>query len=192
MGGVRPRCRLAGAFARKPRLRFTLDHPRQHQFQRPGGQRLPHFGRHGRGPEDGARLVLDPLEALVPAAGFVLLAAAAGTGGVAGELLVRHGLVLLRRPIMTGCGSGQLGQAVRPSCFFQALPRASAARMASATMSGRTSNGSLWMVSPFAVARFATCWSNAGGRSVKPISASVTGRPTSVAKCNTCSSTERG
>src|SRR5262245_14514725 len=63
-------------------------------------QRLPHFPRHGRGPEDGARLVLDPLEALAPAAGFVLLAAAAGTGRVAGEFLARHGPVLLRRPII--------------------------------------------------------------------------------------------
>jgi hypothetical protein len=73
-------------------------------------QGLPHLGRHGRGPVDGARLVLDPLEALVPAAGSVLPAAAAGTGGVAGAFLVGHGLVLLRRPIIAGRGSRDLHQ----------------------------------------------------------------------------------
>src|SRR5262245_13831628 len=79
-----------------------------------------------------------------------------------------------------------------PLCFFHALPDASAARMASATMSAWTSKGSLWIVSPLAVARVATCWSNSLGNSTKPMSANVIGRPTSVAKCNTCSRTERG
>lgn len=50
-------------------------------------------------------------------------------------------------------------------------------------MSGRTSNGSF---------RFATCWSNSLGSSCKPIPPSVMGRPTSVEKDSTCSSTERG
>jgi len=36
--------------------------------------------------------------------------------------------------------------------FFHARPRASAAKIASATISGRTSNGSLWIVSFSAVA----------------------------------------
>jgi hypothetical protein len=31
-------------------------------------QRVPYFGRHGRGPEEDVRLVLDPLESFVPAA----------------------------------------------------------------------------------------------------------------------------
>ena len=59
-------------------------------------------------------------------------------------------------------------------------------------MSGRTSNGSLWIVSPFAVARLAICWSKSLGWSVSPIWANVTGKPTWVAKPRIDSTTERG
>src|SRR5262249_9957723 len=58
-------------------------------------QDLPHLRRHGRGPVDGAPLVLLPLEALVPAAVLVFLAAAAGAGGVARQSFAGHPLALL-------------------------------------------------------------------------------------------------
>ena len=58
--------------------------------------RLLDFRRYGRGLVNGAVLVLLPLEAPVPAAGFVLLAAAAGARSVAGKLLVGHGSTLSR------------------------------------------------------------------------------------------------
>ena len=75
--------------------------------------------------------------------------------------------------------------------FFQARPIASAASSASATMSGSTSNGSLWMVSSGALARMAIASSTSGLRSVRPMSAKVIGSPTSVANPSTGSSTER-
>ena len=78
------------------------------------------------------------------------------------------------------------------SSFFHALPVASAAMIASATMSGFTSNGSLCIVSFSAVARTAIFCSTSGGKSVRPMSARVIGSPTSVANLSTRFSTERG
>ena len=68
---------------------------------------------------------------------------------------------------------------------LHARPIASAARMASATMSGVTSNGSLWMVSPGAVARRAIGASRSRGILVRPMSANVIGSPTSDEKPST-------
>ena len=64
--------------------------------------------------------------------------------------------------------------------FFQNRPRASAASTASATMSEVTSNGSLWIVSPCAVARRAT-WPSGlpklRNQSLKRVTAAVAQRP---------------
>ena len=65
--------------------------------------------------------------------------------------------------------------------FLHARPIASAAMIESATISGSTSNGSLWMVSPAAVARTAIFCRSSFGKSVRPMSANVIGKPTSLA-----------
>ena len=63
------------------------------------------------------------------------------------------------------------------------VPAESAARMASNTSAGVTVIGSLWMVSPAAVARLATISSSSWLGLPMPMSANVVGRPTLIRKC---------